>query len=127
MSLLERARTQGAEAALERFNVRAANAGEELRLKIPTRTFHGWSAAQKNVTRRGSQKAGTLSTACQTSDDLEGLLRSLPPSPGEVQGDCLPAELLESPPVWGPPSNMAGGDAASRMSAMGQPTSSGAA
>lgn len=100
---------RGAAAALAFFKL----GGEELRLKIPTRTFHGFEAAKKAI----SKKAGDGIDA----DDLAHVLSTIttPKTPGD---ETQAKDPLERTPAWGAPSNLSGGDAGSRVSDMGQPT-----
>jgi len=96
--------------ALERFGFKYA--GEELRLKIPSRTFHGLEAAHKNVAKKANE---------DTADVLAEVLETMPvpKTPGD---QLMTRDPLDRSPAWGSPSNLSGGDAANRLSDMGQPT-----
>lgn len=110
------AHTQGRADALDRLGFKRAS--EELRLKIPTRTFHGFDAAHRLETTRGVKKA---TTPLDSADVLGTQLQQLEP----IQGPT-PTPLVDNPldrtPAWGPPANLASGDAANRESNMGQST-----
>lgn len=90
--------------------------GEELRLKIDSRKFHGFEAAKKSV----AKKAGDGIDA----DDLAQVLDAVetPKTPGD---ETRARDPLDRTPAWGAPSNLSGGDAGSRVSDMGQPTTFG--
>lgn len=108
----------GAAAALERFGFKAA--AEELRLKIPDRTFHGWDAAHKTETKRNEKKLAMFGDR-RSSEALAELLSSLdaPPTPAGVAASKNPLDRTTS---WSPATNLAAGDSASRLSDMGQST-----
>lgn len=107
--------------ALTRFGFK--HAAEELRLKLPTRTFHGLEAAHKNVAARASKQA-THPPDAGTADALATLLtqNNTDTSSGHQLATRDP---LERATAWGAPSNHAGGDTASRLSDMGQQTNFG--
>lgn len=107
----------GAAAAFERFGFKRA--AEELRLKIPSRTFHGFEAAHKTEAVNAGKKANDA-----TADSLAQLLTHInaPTSPGE---QLAAKDPLDRSPAWGAPSNLSAGDTASRLGDMGQPTSFG--
>lgn len=109
----------GAVTALARFGFK--NAGEELRLKIPDRTFHGWDAAHKNEAERGHKKANEGYGDRRSSESLAELLSALedPDMPGHPTASKNPLDRSTS---WGPPSHAGAGDTASRVSGMGQST-----
>lgn len=99
---------RGVAAALTHFKM----GGEELRLKIPTRTFHGFDAAAKSVAKKANvPDANTL------EEMLEQIVPPAPPADQKITTDHLNRST-----AWGTPNNLAGGDAASRVSDMGQPT-----
>ncbi len=100
--------------ALARFGLKQAS--EELRLKIPSRTFHGYDAAHKNEAENAGKKANDAS-----ADDLAKLLAEVqsPRSPTMVDST---RDRLDRSTAWGAPSNLAAGDTAGRLSDMGQNT-----
>lgn len=100
----------GARAALAYMGLK--HAGEELRLKIPSRTFHGFEAAHKSVAKKANE---------DSADMLAKILKAMPVP--KTPGNQLTArDPLDRNPAWGAPSSLAGGDTANRMSDMGQPT-----
>lgn len=107
----------GAAAAYERFGFK--HAAEELRLKIPSRTFHGFDAAHKTEATNAGKRAND-----STADSLAKLLTQIdaPMSPSEQLSAKNP---LDRSPAWGAPSNLSAGDAANRLGDMGQQTSFG--
>lgn len=108
----------GAADALERFGFKTASA--EIRLKIPTRQFHGWDAAFKSTDDDKKDKRANDATA----DALANLLEKIP-APITPNADLAARDKLDRSTAWGSPSNMAGGDTASRLSDMGQNTNFG--
>ncbi len=108
---VKRASVSGAIAALERFGLKRA--GEELRLKIPDRTFHGLDAAGKTVASKGHAKKANNYGDRRSSEDLARMLQALedPPQPDAAVASKNP---LDRSTNWGPPSNTAAGDAGSR-------------
>lgn len=108
---VKKANLSGAATALARFGLK--HAGEELRLKIPDRTFHGFDAASKSQAARGHvKKEGTYGDR-RSSEDLARMLQSLelPPVPGTSTASKNPLDRSTS---WGPASSMAAGDVGSR-------------
>lgn len=111
----------GAVAALDRYGLKCA--GEELRLKIPDRTFHGLDAASKSEASKGHTKKALVDCVQQgtrasygdrrSSEHLADILQSLesPSTPGE---STAPKSPLDRSTSWGPASNLAAGDAGSR-------------
>lgn len=85
--------------------------GEELRLKIPSRTFHGFDAAAKSVARKSAN--------VPDADTLEQMLEQIAP-PRTPADQKVTTDHLNRSTAWGAPNNLAGGDAASRVSDMGQ-------
>lgn len=104
--------------ALERLGFKAASA--EIRLKIPTRQFHGWDAAFKSDDDGDKAKRANDATADVLADLLEKI-----PAPVTPNSPLLARDKLDRSTAWGTPSNMAGGDTASRLSDMGQNTNFG--
>lgn len=106
---------KGALDALARFGFKQA--GEELRLKIPDRTFHGFDAAAKTEADRGhAKKANDFGFGFgdrRSSEDLAKMLQALdePPNPGFATASRDPLDRTTN---WGPPSNMAAGDVGGR-------------
>lgn len=102
---------KGALDALARFGLR--HAGEELRLKIPDRTFHGLDAAARTEAARGHAKNANNFGDRRSSEDLAQLLQAIddPPNPGFATASKDPLDRTTN---WGPPSSMAAGDAGSR-------------
>jgi len=114
---VKKAHVLGAVVALEHFGLKAA--AEELRLKIPDRTFHGWDAAHKSEAKRAEKKAMFGDRRSATA--LEEMLRGLDDPPAAMQATASKNPLDRST-SWGPPTNPAAGDTGSRVSDMGQPT-----
>lgn len=108
---------QGVAEALSRFGFKAA--AEELRLKIPDRTFHGWDAAHKAEQERAHKKASYGDR--RSSEALAEILSALddPPTAGQQTASKNP---LDRSTTWGPPSHLGAGDTGNRVSDMGQPT-----
>lgn len=108
---------RGAFDALARFGLKQA--GEELRLKIPTRTFHGFEAVHRTLGKANAKKANEANAdmLANTLNEVEA-----PDGPSSL---TLQRDPLERSPAWGPPSNPAGG-AANQLSDMGLPSSAGA-
>jgi hypothetical protein len=102
---------KGALDALSRFGMRPT--GEELRLKIPDRTFHGFDAATRAEAERGHAKKANNFGDRRSSEDLAQLLQEIddPPNPGFATASRDPLDRTTN---WGPPSSMAAGDAGSR-------------
>lgn len=109
----KQAHALGVADALERFGFKAAS--EELRLKIPSRTFHGFDAAKKTEALRNAKKANN-----ESADLLAEVFDQL--DEPQTVGEQPLARDLERNTAWGAPSNLAGGDAGNRVSDMGQPT-----
>lgn len=107
----------GSADALARLGLKSA--AEELRLKIPERTFHGYEAATKSEAERGHKRAN--SDGAQDSNDLEKMLESLE-APISPNTQLSTRDPLDRATAWGAPSNLAAGDTAGRMSDMGQIT-----
>ena len=112
--------------ALARLGFKQAS--EELRLKIPHRTFHGLDAAHRPVSsakRAGNDvspdDASDVPPDEGTSDALEAQLEQLetPMTPGDQVAACDP---LDRQTAWGAPSSLSAGDTAGRLSDMGQNT-----
>lgn len=90
--------------------------GEELRLKIPSRTFHGFEAAKKSIAKSAQDGVN--------ADALASALDAI--KPPRTPGDETKAkDPLDRAPAWGAPSTLSGGDAGSRASDLGQPTTFG--
>jgi hypothetical protein len=115
---VKKSHVRGIADALERFGFK--HAAEELRLKIPSRTFHGYDAAHKAEADRGSKKAEADGTADNLADMLKQIDADVSP---DVQ--LATRDPLDRTTAWGSPANLAGGDTASRLSDMGQNTSFG--
>lgn len=90
--------------------------GEELRLKIPSRTFHGFEAAKKAIAKKAANDID--------ANDLAQALDAIQP-PNTPGSEPKERDPLDRSPAWGAPSNLSGGDAGSRVSDMGQPTTFG--
>lgn len=95
-------------------------AAEELRLKIPDRTFHGFDAARRATASRADKKAEHVSDADDLAEILGTAATTVPENP---QGDAR--DPLDRATAWGTPSSLAAGDTASRLGDMGQPTAVG--
>lgn len=115
---VKRAYVLGGAAALDKLGLKSA--AEELRLKIPERTFHGYDAARKAEAERGHKKA----TEAESADDLEKMLEALE-APTSPNTQLSTRDPLDRATAWGAPSNLAAGDTANRLSDMGQPTAVG--
>jgi len=107
--------------ALARFGLK--HAGEELRLKIPDRVFHGFDAAAKAEASRGHVKKADAIAGYgdrRSSEDLVDMLRTLDISFGLDQPSGS-KDPLERSTNWGPPSSQAAGDVGGRAG-LGQST-----
>jgi hypothetical protein len=93
-------------------------AQEELRLKIPERTFHGYDAA---VTREKDTSNKKTAEGNEPAAGLVELLQSIESPDGSATTSEV-RDPLDRNTHWGPPSNLTGGDTASRMNDMSQPT-----
>lgn len=124
MPFVRNSHDRGVVAALERYGFKRA--AEELRLKLPRREFHGWEAAHKNEAIRGAKKADAQGTedVPGTADNLEKMFEEINTPAGPAAQHAM-RDPLDRSTAWGAPSNMAGGDAGSRLSDMGQNTSFG--
>lgn len=114
---VKKSHLRGIADALERFGFKQA--AEELRLKIPSRTFHGFDAAHKTEAERGAKRANE-----ETADSLANLLKEID-APMAPADQLAARDPLDRHTAWGAPSNLSAGDTASRLSDMGQPTSFG--
>lgn len=103
--------------ALEHFGLKQA--AEEIRLKIPSREFHGWDAAFKSEHERNGKHANAA-----TADSLGDLLTQIE-SPSSPAMQSSTRDRLDRSTAWGSPSNLMAGDTANRLSDMGQPQSIG--
>ena len=109
---VKKANETGMARALERFGLRQA--GEELRLKIPDRTFHGLGAAARAEAQRGHAKQGSMFGDRRSSEDLAEMLQALDNL--NQDSDVHPSkDPLDRSTSWGPPSSTAAGDVGSRM------------
>lgn len=108
---IKKAALFGAIAAMAKFGLKQA--GEELRLKIPDRTFHGFDAAKKTEAEKGHAKRADDYGDRRSSEDLARMLQDieLPPTPGASTASKNPLDRSTS---WGPPSSTAAGDVGSR-------------
>lgn len=104
----------GAADALSHFGFKQA--GEEIRLKIPRREFHGWDEAFKSPHDRNAKRASE-----GTADSLAELLNKMD-SPAAPGTQLAARDPLDRSTAWGAPSNLDAGDTANRLSDMGQPT-----
>jgi hypothetical protein len=114
--------------ALAHFGVKLG--GEEIRLQIPRREFHGWRAAWQDERAKAEKRADDDAAATplepQADPDapverLTAMLQALEPGKGPKLENTT-KDRLERDVLWGAPSNLAGGDTANRLSDMGQPT-----
>lgn len=115
--LPERAKSaylKGCAAALDAFGLRTAS--EELRLKIPERTFHGHRAALKAESDK-SRTAAEAGDANQLAEILRGM-----PAPVTPGSQLAARNPLDRSTAWGAPSSLAAGDVAGRIGNMGQTT-----
>ncbi|HEY6025452.1 MAG TPA: hypothetical protein VIV09_01010, partial [Pseudolabrys sp.] len=98
------------------------SASEELRLKIPERTFHGFDAAKKSEAERAHKRAAAPGMPVpQDSDDLEHMLGQID-APISPNTQLSTRDHLDRTTSWGAPSNLSAGDTAGRLSDMGQNT-----
>ena len=107
--------------ALTRFGLKRA--GEELRLKIPERKFHGFDSATRTEADRGHEKKAIGLPDYgdrRSSEDLAQMLQSLE-APSRSGQPFASKDPLDRETNWGPPSNMAAGDVGGR-SGLGQST-----
>lgn len=118
---VKRAYVLGGAAALDKLGLKSA--AEELRLKIPDRTFHGFDAARKAESERANKKADCTPGA-EDSDDLEKMLEEID-APISPNTQLSTRDPLDRATAWGAPSNLSAGDTASRLGDMGQPTAVG--
>ena len=95
-------------------------AAEELRLKIPDRTFHGFDAARRAAASRADKKAEHLEDADDLAEAIGGTATTVPENPQLDSRDPL-----DRATAWGTPSSLAAGDTASRLGDMGQSTAVG--
>lgn len=112
----------GVFAALQVFKL----AGEELRLQLPIRKFHGFDAATKSEAERGHKKADAPANFGdkRDSESLEAMLDELDDPEHRGQPDAS-KDPLDRSTMWGPPSNPEAGDTATRQMDMGVPGSIG--
>ena len=109
----KKAYARGCVEALAKFGL--STTGEELRLKIPSRTFHGYDAAAKDKTKKA-----------EDADLLAEAFKELP-APRAPLDQVSSRDPLDRTTAWGAPSSLSAGDAASRLSDMGQNTAVGTA
>lgn len=102
------------------YEAGAKAAAEELRLKLPERTYHGFDAAVSREKERANKKTSSV------ADDIEKMLNSID-TPDNPIASLASRDPLDRATSWGPPSNLSGGDTASRVSDMGMPTNIGTA
>ena len=118
---VKRAYEEGVDAALERFGIRLA--GDEVRLQIPRRQFHGWDSAWRDASKKGEGEkkadSDTQPLEPQWSPDLPvekltELLQKLdlPPSAGLVAEATK--DPLDRTTLWGGATNPEAGDAGTR-------------
>lgn len=120
---IKHAQLRGAADALEQLGFKQA--AEELRLKIPSRTFHGFDAAHRAESKRaGNDPTPDDPPDAGTADAFEEHLEQLE-APVPPDNQVTSRDPLDRHTAWGSPSNLAGGDTANRLSDMGQPTSFG--
>jgi hypothetical protein len=103
--------------ALAKFGL--STTGEELRLKIPNRTFHGYDAALKSESDRNAKKAEDADLLAQAFDAM--------PTPRSPLDQVTSRDPLDRSTAWGAPSSLSAGDTANRLSDMGQNTAVGTA
>jgi len=127
---VKRAYEAGIVEALERFGLKL---GEEIRLQIPRRQFHGWDAAWRNAAGKGQKRAAgepedaapvPLESQADTDSPVERLtsmLRQLD-SPNAPRLANATKDRLDRDVHWGTPSNLSAGDSGNRLSDLGQPT-----
>lgn len=118
--MLKDAYVRGFADALRRLGLKRA--GEELRLKIPSRTFHGFDAARRSESARAGKRAADQGDADALARAMDAL-----PAPRPPADQATSRDPLDRTTAWGAPSSLAAGDAASRIGDMGQPTAVGTA
>lgn len=118
--VVKKAYETGYNAALRHFGLKQA--GEEIRLKIPKRQFHGYDDAWRSAADRGQgakqADAGASPLEPQASPDqpaeiLAQLLQQIDAPPG-AGGPEAPRNPLDRHPIWGGATNPDAGDTASR-------------
>ncbi len=112
--------------ALARLGFKTAS--EEIRLQIPRRKFHGQDAAFREQLK--AKKADCAPGEADREDEgmpadalaqaLQALDEKMPPDMQDATKD-----KLDRATMWSGPSSLAAGDAANRVSDMGQPTNIG--
>jgi hypothetical protein len=115
---VKKAYTLGEAAALDKLGLKYA--AEELRLKIPDRTFHGYEAATKSERAHSHKRA-----EAHDSNDLIKMLESMD-APISPTTQLSTRDHLDRQTSWGAASNLSAGDTANRLSDMGQSTAVGA-
>lgn len=111
---------RGSTDALRRLGIKEAS--EELRLKIPSRTFHGFEAARRGEAARAGKRASGQDDADTLAQAMDAL-----PAPRPPPDQATARDPLDRTTAWGAPSSLAAGDAANRAGDMGQPTAVGTA
>ncbi len=119
---VKKAYARGRADALAKFGL--STVGEELRLKIPSRSFHGFDAATKDKSKpEPEKKANSPDGHANTIADLLSAL----PTPRSPLDQVSSRDPLDRTTAWGAPSSLSAGDAASRLSDMGQNSAVGTA
>lgn len=128
---VKKAYDDGVFTAFQGFGLKVA--GEEIRLKMPVREFHGFDAAWRTAAERAEKKlaASKMVDPLEPQADanapverLTEMLQTIDMPHGMNTVDDT-RDRLDRTTGWGPPSNMAAGD--SHGSSMGQDTSNGGA
>lgn len=118
---LKAAYALGAADARNRFGL--STTGEELRLKLPDRAFHGYGAAAKRQATLNAKKANGPDGH---ADAVADILQALPVHRSPLD-QVSSRDPLDRATAWGAPSNLSAGDTASRLNDMGQNTAVGTA
>ena len=117
-SALTDAYNAGIVAALTRFKF----AGEEVRLKIPRRQYHGWDEAWREARRRGEglKKADDGATPLEPQghphapvERLTAMLQKIDTPLGGLAAEAT-KDPLDRTTMWGGATNPEGGDAGTR-------------
>lgn len=116
---------------LTRFGLRKF--AEELRLKLPSRSFHGTKEAfrhkdvDKNIEKKADEESEPLEPQEDPGTSVAKLVEALQEldTTGDFDRQDPTKEHLDRDTMWGSPSHLDAGDAGNRVSDMGQDTSPG--
>lgn len=111
---------RGSNDALRQLGIKGAS--EELRLKIPSRTFHGFEAARRSESAQAGKRASSQNDADALAQAMDAI-----PAPPPPADQATARDPLDRTTAWGAPSSLAAGDTANRAGDMGQSTAVGTA